>query len=123
MKVVFVALALIAVAYGQRAQPCKTSADCKPEECCVHDPFSKRFLGDLWGEEKGFCEGRKMEGDFCSASMGGMDELWKVKDGMHSFSCPCASGLECVPEDIHTDDGLVVHMNPRCTATEGSGDF
>ncbi|CAL4125988.1 unnamed protein product, partial [Meganyctiphanes norvegica] len=67
---------------GDTAQPCVTSIDCPPEECCVQPQL---------GSNESFCSPMRSYGDRCSSQMKDYIGNTEVFIG----ECPCKPWLAC----------------------------
>ncbi|CAL1263273.1 unnamed protein product [Larinioides sclopetarius] len=102
MKVLLAAGFLtVFVALGA-AERCRSSDDCKADECCI----SKGFIIFRRGE----CVKLAQKGEKCSEE----HEAHGFFDQQYEHHCPCASGLTCEPTESKDTFFGTIKINPRC---------
>ncbi|GFY58143.1 uncharacterized protein TNIN_406861 [Trichonephila inaurata madagascariensis] len=103
MKVLVVALVLVACLALGESKRCKTSEDCAADECCV--------ARGVFIFRRGNCKKLAQKEEACSTE----EDTLPFMDEQYIGHCPCVAGLSCEPTEIKDLPFIgTVKIDERC---------
>ncbi|GFT86084.1 uncharacterized protein TNCV_3256991 [Trichonephila clavipes] len=103
MKVLVVALVLVACLALGEAKRCRSSEDCDDNECCV--------ARGIFGFRRGSCKKLAQKDEACSEK----EDVVSFLDEQYLGHCPCVDGLSCEPTEVKDLPFIgTVKIDERC---------